>query len=455
MPKVETSLTKGGNLNKSNRVSQIIGNKSNFKNVRQTRDVSDEDITQKPKTRQKVIKKLIRIEPVSKKTIVDNKDSNNLHINNEQTEPIVATTRRPRRKLRIKKKKRRLLNNPIHNNDYENEEHLQEATKPRRKIVITRKRLLPNKSDFNKTEFSIDSIIPSKSTNIFSSSTTKLLQHSFIDHISYTDQSGQGLSRGNLITENYKTDITEHIDFDFSTDEMSTEENYLDDNSDEDTTEILDNDDQNKNFINNSDEVDLEEEGEDDADENEDNFPTESDIDYDSFADATEGKTKTKHDSHDDGNENEENATIENIIESSEIADDYEINNQPTFQDIPEYEPSFPELTESFDAPILLLKTTVLSAVETLTKTTVQSRLRTYTFVVTRVSGNEQIITTTTEVKPQIKTIVITEPFTSFTTLTLLDFDATQTLTEIQNTKIPALDNPQPQLLNQGESSFV
>nr|CAI5863735.1 unnamed protein product [Callosobruchus analis] len=96
---------------------------------------------------------------------------------------------------------------------------------------------------------------------------------------------------------------------------------------------------------------------------------------------------------------------------------------KPTFQDIPEYEPSFPELTESLDSPLLPLKTTVLSSVDLVTSTVTESRLRTYTFVVTRVSGSEQIITSTTEVRPQVKTTVLTEPVTKYTTLTLLDLD--------------------------------
>ncbi|KAJ8963665.1 hypothetical protein NQ314_005456 [Rhamnusium bicolor] len=141
-----------------------------------------------------------------------------------------------------------------------------------------------------------------------------------------------------------------------------------------------------------------------------------------------------------------ENATEENLVDDYDTT---EINDQPTFQDIPEYEPFFPELSESLDAPVLLLRTTILSSIELVTKTVVQSRLRTYTFVVTRVNGDEQIITSTTEVKPQTKTSILTEPYTKFTTLTLLDFDATQTLTELQKTIIPTLDNPQPQLLNQ------
>ncbi|VEN53396.1 unnamed protein product [Callosobruchus maculatus] len=114
--------------------------------------------------------------------------------------------------------------------------------------------------------------------------------------------------------------------------------------------------------------------------------------------------------------------TEESLTPSTEDYID-EVDEKPTFQDIPEYEPSFPELTESLDSPLLPLKTTVLSSVDFVTSTVTESRLRTYTFVVTRVSGSEQIITSTTEVRPQVKTTVLTEPVTKYTTLTLLDLD--------------------------------
>ena len=112
-------------------------------------------------------------------------------------------------------------------------------------------------------------------------------------------------------------------------------------------------------------------------------------------------------------------------------------NENPTPQHVPDYEPFFPELSESLDAPVLLLKTTILSSIELITKTVVQSRLRTYTFIVTRVNGDEHIVTSTTEVKPQTKTTILTEPLTIFTTLTLLDFDATSTLNPLPMTPFP------------------
>lgn len=118
----------------------------------------------------------------------------------------------------------------------------------------------------------------------------------------------------------------------------------------------------------------------------------------------------------------------DNILEDEETTTEI-------YQNVPDYEPSFPEL--SLDAPIQVLKTTVLSSIELQTKTVVQSRLRTYTFLITRVNGDEQIVTSTTEVKPHTKTIVVTEPFTRYTTLTLLNLDPTDT-----QPLLPITDNP-------------
>ncbi|KAK5640711.1 hypothetical protein RI129_009258 [Pyrocoelia pectoralis] len=84
-------------------------------------------------------------------------------------------------------------------------------------------------------------------------------------------------------------------------------------------------------------------------------------------------------------------------------------------------------LLKPSDPSILKLtpKTSVISSVEYDTSTVVQTRLRTYTFVVTRVNGDEHIVTSTTEIKPQTKTITVTEARTVLTTLTL--FDSQQT----------------------------
>jgi hypothetical protein len=130
----------------------------------------------------------------------------------------------------------------------------------------------------------------------------------------------------------------------------------------------------------------------------------------------------------------------QDVEDSTEVEETSEENiieeNGP--RHVPDYEPFFPELSESLDAPVLLLKTTILSSIELVTRTVVQSRLRTYTFIVTRVNGDEHIVTSTTEVRPQTKTSILTEPLTKFTTLTLLDFDATSTLNPIPMTPFPA-----------------
>lgn len=125
-------------------------------------------------------------------------------------------------------------------------------------------------------------------------------------------------------------------------------------------------------------------------------------------------------------------------------------NNTQLSQNLPDYEPFFPELSESLDAPILLLKTTVLSSVDLETKTILQSRLRTYTFLITRVNGDEKIVTSTTEVKPHTKTIITTEPYTRYTTLTLLDLDSTETLPYIPQTVNPSMESSSQR--NGGES---
>lgn len=110
---------------------------------------------------------------------------------------------------------------------------------------------------------------------------------------------------------------------------------------------------------------------------------------------------------------------------------------------LPDYEPFFPELTESFDAPVLLLKTTVLTSTDFETQTVVQTKNRTYTFVVTRVSGDEQFVTSTTEVRPHTKTLTVTQPNVRLTTLTLLDLDATEAIPFVPLT---ADSSPSPDL---------
>lgn len=82
--------------------------------------------------------------------------------------------------------------------------------------------------------------------------------------------------------------------------------------------------------------------------------------------------------------------------------------------------------TTSQTSEILLKPTpsiTVLTSTVFHTKTTETTRLRTYTFIVTRVNGAEQIVTSTTEVKPQVKTVTITDTSTVTATVTLTEGD--------------------------------
>lgn len=164
-------------------------------------------------------------------------------------------------------------------------------------------------------------------------------------------------------------------------------------------------------------------------------YPT-TEPEYDSANDDVEDSTEPDYE--------EASVTEEEPITEPESLE-YESNStsiDEVPQNLPDYEPFFPELSESLDSPVLLLKTTVLSSVEIETKTLVQSRLRTYTFLITRVNGDEKIVTSTTEVKPHTKTIVTTEPHTKYTTLTLLDLDNTQTLSYIPQTAFPSSMEP-------------
>ncbi|KAJ8979966.1 hypothetical protein NQ317_013714, partial [Molorchus minor] len=414
MPKVETSLTnirgqfsstqtnQNKNVSNNNGQGDIVDSNFNLKNsdprlsVRHRRDLEEDDdeIIELPrrKKRIRVRKKLVRVEPINNKINIDT--------STEYAESDV-TTKRARRKLLIKKKKKKRLLNPINNTNGDSEEHIEQATKPRRKIIITRKRLVPNNSE---------TIDASLST--------------FIDTTAAT------ITTSDITTSPALTDNPDMMD---EATTVDAEEYTTENNIDEITTENIN-------------------DGEDNYVENFVGTPTTDEYDDETYREDT----NTLDDGDNDGDYNseenhvEENATEEDMPENIDNEEDYtETNDQPTFQSIPDYEPDFPELTKSLDAPVLILKTTILSSTELLTKTVTQSRLRTYTFVVTRVHDNEQIVTSTTEVKPQIKTTVVTEPTTLYTTLTLLDFDATQTMTEIPDTIIPTLDNPQPQLVNQ------
>lgn len=278
--------------------------------------------------------------------------------------------------------------------------HGLEATKPRRKLVITRKRVLPNK---DKT-IEVTPVLPSE-TPITMSSTMQ--------------------SEKSQIAEHFRESIMNNLNKPNNT-ESNTLKNL--EEPDENSTEAAEEHD----------------------DEYEDDYYDDEDDEemYDSEYD----------DDMEEEAENEEISENENIPENKEISESEEtlsenkssaISSDP--QSLPAYEPFFPELTETTDVPVLLLKTTVLSSVELDIKTLTTTKLRTYTFVITTVAGNEEIVTSTTEIRPQIKTTTVTESLTSFTTLTLLDLDKT----DVQPTFLPTLDyNPSSLSNTEGEFCF-
>lgn len=414
MPKVETSLVQGGKFSNEKFNVSLDNGIGNFliRNKRELQTIDSSDNIKNNSThrrRRRVIKKLLRVQPLRN-------DLNENSSESDQTkDSIETTTKRLRRRLIIKKKKKKRL--LVNSGGTENEE-LQQATKPRRKIIVTRKRLLPTRNDYE------NDILHSSVNKVLTSSLIEDSQRNYVEHETYNERLYEKASSEEYpndtteenITDNYEITTSEEDNLDIDTETYSSYEEASSE-APEDTSEASD-----------------------------------EDLDYD-LADVQDQTT-------------DEDSTATNLVvdtvDEDQNTDDNETgdededvkNNQPTFQNIPEYEPSFPELTESFDAPSLHLKTTVLSSVENLTNTEVLSRLRTYTFVVTRLSGNEEIVTSTTEVKPQIKTTVVTKPFTTYTTLTLLDFDSSDGVT-IKDTKLPNLDNFSSLLLNQGEFSFV
>lgn len=75
--------------------------------------------------------------------------------------------------------------------------------------------------------------------------------------------------------------------------------------------------------------------------------------------------------------------------------------------------------------PTIILETSTVYE----TKTIETTRLRTYTFIVTRVHDNEQIVTSTTEVRPQVKTLTVTDSSYVTRTVTLTDPNSSLTST--------------------------
>lgn len=330
----------------------------------------------------RVVKKLIRVEPVSNVSVAQKRQGKELEL----------PSNRKLRKKRVKIKKRRKPLKPI-------EENISES-KTRRKVVITKKRLITKTTESNVKEMPKTKLATLEDN--FATKTLKELILKPTDLLQSVEDSAEVISTEST-TENKISlkNLLELEDYDDQT-ESSTEDSTQNENIDE--------------------ESEVEEEN-----------ATESEIPYSNLLESIE-------------------------LDEEESIESTRADENPNFitQNLPDYEPFFPELSESLDAPILLLKTTVISSVEYETKTVVQSRLRTYTFVITRVNGDEQIVTSTTEVKPQTKTLTVTEPITKFTTLTLLDFDATETLPFVPLTVFPSLESSTtPKNIEiQGESLF-
>ncbi|XP_056636386.1 uncharacterized protein LOC130444990 [Diorhabda sublineata] len=402
MPKVESSLYKGGILATSQSCKY---NKIN-RGIRSKRDLTTNN--NNTKIKRKIYKKLVRVQLLSNNTL-NNDDVINVNVE--------TTTKRRRRRIKIKKKKRK-LNNP----DQKTNEYLPQIVKFRKRIVVTKKRLI------NRTQYtSVES--GEKTNTIPISSTIVNPDYNGIDYSDYdNDISKENHDEYDIDIDNDYDETTTQFQelvtlkesdfFHGNEDELYNEQDYL-------TTEPYLSEDR----------VVLHEEDENVSNNIDENIYTTTESDQIEI-------TTEEVDKYVTSNANNLEETKNNISKSSIYAYNEEIADKPTFQDIPEYEPYFPELTESLDAPIILFKTTVLSSVDLLTKTVVQSRLRTYTFVVTTIAGDEQIVTSTTEVRPHTKTTVITEPVTKLTTLTLLDIDATTTLSSPQQTISPVvLDN--------------
>ncbi|XP_076265189.1 uncharacterized protein LOC143199309 isoform X1 [Rhynchophorus ferrugineus] len=142
--------------------------------------------------------------------------------------------------------------------------------------------------------------------------------------------------------------------------------------------------------------------------------------------------------------ENTEESTTENIETTTENVEENKNDDIVlSIQEIPEHSPLVPEFPESINSQILPFRTTIISSIDYATKTMNVTVLRTYTLVVTQVADYQETVISTTEIRPQIKTTTVTESATSFTTLTLLNLDNVNKITDVQSTSLSTLEyNP-------------
>lgn len=417
MPKVETSLTlnRGKSSNNvqqlfSRYVSNLIGTdiKTNYAMSRRKREAPNH---------MRIVKKLVRVEPVHRNVQAENA---------EASEKTVVKRIRPRRKLVIKKKKRKLEN---------------AATKPfRRRVVITKKRLITKSEDVVKTA------LP-EVTNVMEITTTKSPVIEEEPTTINTDE--ESVSTTPFSIEEIEASTNKEDEEEINN---SEEEEYNREMEEEtDNEEVSEVEEENK--MKEAEETVINE-GKEEAEEGADIIQKEKDNPKSKEIEVGEqNKVSKEIKDNEQGNETQAQTdpTINSIFPEN-ILEDEEPTTQ-IYQNVPDYEPSFPEL--SLDAPIQILRTTVISSIDLQTKTVVQSRLRTYTFLITRVNGDEQIITSTTEVKPHTKTIVVTEPFTRYTTLTLVNLDPTETQPLLPITNNPVDPSSQRNSDIRGESRAV
>jgi hypothetical protein len=113
------------------------------------------------------------------------------------------------------------------------------------------------------------------------------------------------------------------------------------------------------------------------------------------------------------------NVLTEPVTSEFEEIPSYSLTNSPSDGNSLRIYKNSESFTES--SPIFLSSTPVLKATAssptivpdiistTVTETVTSTRLRTYTYIVTRVAGQEQVVTSTTEVKPHVTTLTVTK----------------------------------------------
>lgn len=394
-----------------------------------------------PSGRRKIVKKLIRVEPVQSRTV---------NRRNYEDEVASENLQRRYRRKKVKIKKRRRKPNDLNSTSEEEERKKTDAeiNSKRRRVVVKKKRPVIKEKESNFLEGK-EFLLINKNNSLLDSKEDSTVFNQ--------NKSSTLLNRTETISTNIKKNLSEE--------ELSESSGVLRENNKETiessqrTNETHGQSrvvkDRAKGTSRRRDRIKTEVDSKSEREESvgdekkvsivQSYGGEERDIESKRQKDKKQNAESVKQDKPEKRNEENGKESKETLEEEKqqETTKEQSTEQNQSPQNLPDYEPFFPELSESLDAPILLLKTTVLSSIEYQTKTTETTRLRTYTFIVTRVNGDEREVTSTTEVKPQTKTIVVTEPITRFTTLTLLDFDSTKTLKQ-QSTMVPLTDFPPP-----------